>query len=167
MENIVNVFHNLNYYYKGLNKNHARTSLLKDEEKQDNEEIIPLERSLPQISINKKTRKKRKNKNKKITKEFLFDKVNKLFNMCKEIKFKEQKHYQILKEKEKILKNFGILYSIFYIEYCVNYLVDYARNFELNNKDGKKKMKRILFDIEKAHREEKAEELRNQRLSKH
>ena len=163
MENIVNVFHNLNYYYKGLNKNHARTSLLKDEEKQDNEEIIPLERSLPQISINKKTRKKRKNKNKKITKEFLFDKVNKLFNMCKEIKFKEPKHYQILKEKEKILKNFGILYSIFYIEYCVNYLVDYARNFELNNKDGKKKMKRILFDIEKAHREEKAEELRNQK----
>ena len=28
-------------------------------------------------------------------------------------------------------------------------------------------MRKILFDIEKAHREEKAEELRNQRISKH
>ena len=170
MENIVNIFHNLNYYYKGLNKNNERTSLIKDEEKQENEEIIPFQPNLPQITIikNNKTRgNKSKTKNKKIRKELLFDKVAKLYNMCRAIKFKDTKHYDILREKEKTLKNFGILYSIFCIEYCVNYLVDYARDFELKNKDGKKKMRKILFDIEKAHREEKAEELRNQRISKH
>ena len=170
MENIVNIFHNLNYYYKGLNKNNERTSLIKDEEKQENEEIIPFQPNLPQITIikNNNTRgNKSKTKNKKIRKELLFDKVAKLYNMCRAIKFKDTKHYDILREKEKTLKNFGILYSIFCIEYCVNYLVDYARDFELKNKDGKKKMRKILFDIEKAHREEKAEELRNQRISKH
>jgi len=64
MENIVNVFHNLNYYNKGLNKNNERSSLFKDEEKRENEEIIPFQPNLPQITIIKNT-KKRGNKSKK------------------------------------------------------------------------------------------------------
>jgi len=64
MENIVNVFHNLNYYNKGLNKNNERSSLFKDEEKRENEEIIPFQPNLPQITIIKDT-KKRGNKSKK------------------------------------------------------------------------------------------------------
>ena len=169
MENIIKVFHNLNYY-KNMKGKKERMRLFKDEEKEENEIPIIYTEPIPQIAITK-TAKKTKSKSKqtiKITKkELLFDKVEKLYNLCKSIKFKDPKYYEVLKEKEKILRNFGLLYSIFFIEYCVNYLVDYARNFELNNKDGKKKMRKILFDIEKAHRDEKAEELRNQRMQKH
>ena len=167
MENIVNVFNSL-YSYRILNKSRRgrRTSLFQDEQKiEDNNEFMQSEQMIPQIAI-KKNKRRRRRKTKKVKKELLFEKVTKLYNICRTIKFKEPKHYEILKEKEKILKNFGILFSIFYIEYCVNYLVDYARNFELNNKDGKKKMRKILFDIEREHREEKAEEMRNQRFQK-
>ena len=169
MNNIINIFHSL-YHYKSLNKKKERSLLFKDEKKKENDEVIHTETMVPQITItkvNKKSKSKSKNKTKKIKKEVLFDKVRNLYNICRTIKFKDQKHYEILKEKEKIFKNFGILFSIFYIEYCVNYLVEYARIFEMNNKDGKKKMRKILFDLEKAHRDEKAEELRNQRLQKH
>ena len=169
MENIIKVFHNLNYY-KNMKGKKERIRLFKDEEKEENEIPIIYTEPIPQIAITrtaKKTKSKSKQKIKKTKKELLFDKVEKLYNLCKSIKFKDPKYYEVLKEKEKILRNFGLLYSIFFIEYCVNYLVDYARNFELNNKDGKKKMRKILFDIEKAHRDEKAEELRNQRMQKH
>ena len=105
-------------------------------------------------------------KKKIIKKEELFDKIEKLYSMCKSVKFNDKKHYEILKEKGKILKNYGIIFSIFYIEYCVNYLVDYTQNFEKKHKDGKKRMRKILFDIERSHRMEKAEEMKNQRLKK-
>ena len=168
MENIVKIFNNLNYY-KNNKQYKGRKSLFDDEKEEKDEPIIYME-PIPQIAVNKKIKKnksKNKNKKKKINKELLFDKVEKLYNLCKKIKFKDEKNYEVLKEKEKMLKNFGFLFSIFYIEYSVNYLVTYARNFELNNKDGKKKMRKILFDIEKAHREEKAAEMRKQRLLKH
>ena len=167
MENIINVFNSL-YSYKILNKSRRRrTSLFNDEPKIVDNEFMQNDQMIPQITLKKnKSKSRRRKKTKKVKKELLFEKVTKLYNICRTIQFKEPKHYEILKEKEKILKNFGILFSIFYIEYCVNYLVDYARNFELNNKDGKKKMRKILFEIEREHREEKAEEMRNQRFKK-
>lgn len=171
MENIVNVFKTL-YYFKIDKKKKQRTRLLSndDNEEQDDLDIGSIITPISMIKINKKKKEiknQNKSKNKKFTKEMLFIKIAELYHICKQIKFNDEKHYEILREREKIFKNFGVLYSIFFIEYSVNYLLNYARDFEKNNKDGKKKMKKILFEIEKAHREEKAEEMRNQRLQKH
>lgn len=171
MENIIKVFHSLNYYKSG-NRKTGRTSILINAE--NNEGINPIQNISPITMINintknksSKNKDKSKNPNKKLSKEMLFIKVDNLFTICQSVKFNDEKHYDILKEKEKVLKNFGILYPIFYIEYCVNYLLTFAQNFENNHKDGKKKMKKILFEIEKTHREEKAEEMRKQRLQKY
>ena len=169
MENIIKIFHSLNYYYKNKNKEKTQFIINGNENEDSNDKPITEPISLT-ITKNKQNKSKNKNKkklNKKMAKELLFIKVKNLYNMCKSIKFKEPKHYEILKEKEKIMKNFGVLFYIFYIEYCVNYLIDYSKDFEKNNKDGKKKMRKILFEIEKAHREEKAEELRIQRNQKY
>ena len=169
MENIIKIFHSLNYYYKNKNKEKTQFIISGNENEDSNDKPITEPISLT-ITKNKQNKSKNKNKkklNKKMAKELLFIKVKNLYNMCKSIKFKEPKHYEILKEKEKIMKNFGVLFYIFYIEYCVNYLIDYSKDFEKNNKDGKKKMRKILFEIEKAHREEKAEELRIQRNQKY
>ena len=169
MENIIKIFHSLNYYYK--NKNKEKTHFMIDGNENEDSKDKPITEPISlTITKNKQNKSKNKNKkklNKKMAKELLFIKVKNLYNMCKSIKFKEPKHYEILKEKEKIMKNFGVLFYIFYIEYCVNYLIDYSKDFEKNNKDGKKKMRKILFEIEKAHREEKAEELRIQRNQKY
>ena len=169
MENIIKIFHSLNYYYKNKNKEKTQFIINGNDNEDSNDKPITEPISLT-ITKNKPNNSKNKNKkklNKKMAKELLFIKVKNLYNMCKSIKFKEPKHYEILKEKEKIMKNFGVLFYIFYIEYCVNYLIDYSKDFEKNNKDGKKKMRKILFEIEKAHREEKAEELRIQRNQKY
>ena len=169
MENIVNVFKTL-YYFKIDKKKKQRARFLSndDNEEQDDLDIGSIITPISMIKINKKKKEiKNQNKSKKFTKEMLFIKIAELYHICKQIKFNDEKHYEILREREKIFKNFGVLYSIFFIEYSVNYLLNYARDFEKNNKDGKKKMKKILFEIEKAHREEKAEEMRNQRLQKH
>ena len=169
MENIIKIFHSLNYYYK--NKNKEKTHFMIDgnenEDSKDKPITEPISLTITKNKTNKSKNKNKKKLNKKMAKELLFIKVKNLYNMCKSIKFKEPKHYEILKEKEKIMKNFGVLFYIFYIEYCVNYLIDYSKDFEKNNKDGKKKMRKILFEIEKAHREEKAEELRIQRNQKY
>ena len=169
MENIIKIFHSLNYYYK--NKNKEKTHFMIDgnenEDSKDKPITEPISLTITKNKTNKSKNKNKKKLNKKMAKELLFIKVKNLYNMCKSIKFKEPKHYEILKEKEKIMKNFGVLFHIFYIEYCVNYLIDYSKDFEKNNKDGKKKMRKILFEIEKAHREEKAEELRIQRNQKY
>ena len=170
MENIIKVFHGLNYY-KGGNEKPGRESNLINVE---NNEGVNQISNIPPISLinvnnnkSSKNKDKSKNPNKKMSKEMLFTKVDKLFAICQSVKFNNEKHLDILKEKEKVLKNFGILYPIFYIEYCVNYLLTFAQNFENNRKDGKKKMRKILLEIEKTHREEKAEEMRKQRLQKH
>ena len=159
------------YYFKIDKKKKQRTRLLSDDnEEQDDLDIGSIITPISMIKINKKKKEiknQNKSKNKKFTKEMLFIKISELYHICKQIKFNDEKHYEILREREKIFKNFGVLYSIFFIEYSVNYLLNYAQDFEKNNKDGKKKMKKILFEIEKAHREEKAEEMRNQRLQKH
>ena len=169
MENIIKIFHSLNYYYKNKNKEKTQFIISGNENEDSNDKPItePISLTITKNKPNKSKNKNKKKLNKKMAKELLFIKVKNLYNMCKSIKFKEPKHYEILKEKEKIMKNFGVLFYIFYIEYCVNYLIDYSKDFEKNNKDGKKKMRKILFEIEKAHREEKAEELRIQRNQKY
>ena len=169
MENIIKIFHSLNYYYKNKNKEKTQFIINGNENEDSNDKPItePISLTITKNKTNKSKNKNKKKLNKKMAKELLFIKVKNLYNMCKSIKFKEPKHYEILKEKEKIMKNFGVLFYIFYIEYCVNYLIDYSKDFEKNNKDGKKKMRKILFEIEKAHREEKAEELRIQRNQKY
>ena len=169
MENIIKIFHSLNYYYKNKNKEKTQFIINGNENEDSNDKPItePIALTITKNKPNKSKNKNKKKLNKKMAKELLFIKVKNLYNMCKSIKFKEPKHYEILKEKEKIMKNFGVLFYIFYIEYCVNYLIDYSKDFEKNNKDGKKKMRKILFEIEKAHREEKAEELRIQRNQKY
>ena len=169
MENIIKIFHSLNYYYKNKNKEKTQFIINGNENEDSNDKPItePIALTITKNKPNKSKNKNKKKLNKKMAKELLFIKVKNLYNMCKSIKFKEPKHYEILKEKEKIMKNFGVLFHIFYIEYCVNYLIDYSKDFEKNNKDGKKKMRKILFEIEKAHREEKAEELRIQRNQKY
>ena len=169
MENIIKIFHSLNYYYKNKNKEKTQFIINGNENEDSNDKPItePIALTITKNKQNKSKNKNKKKLNKKMAKELLFLKVKNLYNMCKSIKFKEPKHYEILKEKEKIMKNFGVLFYIFYIEYCVNYLIDYSKDFEKNNKDGKKKMRKILFEIEKAHREEKAEELRIQRNQKY
>ena len=169
MENIIKIFHSLNYYYKNKNKEKTHFIIDGNENEDSNDKPItePISLTITKNKTNKSKNKNKKKLNKKMAKELLFIKVKNLYNMCKSIKFKEPKHYEILKEKEKIMKNFGVLFYIFYIEYCVNYLIDYSKDFEKNNKDGKKKMRKILFEIEKAHREEKAKELRIQRNQKY
>ena len=166
MENIIKILHSLNYFKKvnkDKDKNKDSPIKLIDDDKE--EDIIKKNKNRnPVISLSVNHKKVKKSK--KLKKEELFDKIEKLYSMCKSVKFNDKKHYEILKEKGKILKNYGIIFSIFYIEYCVNYLVDYTQNFEKKHKDGKKRMRKILFDIERSHRMEKAEEMRNQRLKK-
>ena len=169
MENIINAFHNQNFFGNGNKKKGSASIHINNENKEDINKI-PNISPLYFININNKNKSnksKDKNKNKKFSKEMLFTKVDKLFMICKSIKLNDDKHYDILNEKEKVLKNFGILYPIFYIEYCVNYLLTFAENFEKNHKDGKIKLKKIVLEIEKMHREEKAKEMRNQRFQKH
>ena len=171
MENIINVFKSSSYF-KNDNKNKQRTRLLINDDIKENDNLN-MEPIISPISIIKISKKKQeiktrnKSKTKKFTKEMLFTKIIELFEMCKTIKFNDEIHYEMLKEKEKILKNYGILFSIFYIEYSVNYLLNYVQNYEKTHKDGQKKLKKILLEIEKAHRDKNAQEMRNQRIQKH
>ena len=171
MENIIKVFKNT-YYFNSDTKNKQRTRFLSNNDKEDNSRINfnSIISPISMIKINKQKREikdRNKSKVKKFTKEMLFTKILELYGICRTIEFGDEKHYEVLKEKEKILKNYGILFSIFYIEYSVNYLLNFIHNYEKNHKDGEKKMKKILNEIERAHREKKAEEMRKQRLQKH
>ena len=167
MENIIKVFKN-SYDIK----NKQRTRFLSNDDKEENynmnfDNILS---SITAIKINKQKKEIKntnKSKIKKFTKEMLFTKILELYDMCKSIKFNDERHYEVLKEKEKILKKFGIIYSIFYIEYCVNYLLNFIQNYEKNHKDGEKNVKKILDEIEKAHKEKNAKEMRKQRLQRH
>ena len=104
----------------------------------------------------------KRNKNQITNKKILYTKINKLFNLCKLVKFKNKKDYEILYEKKKLFKNNEIIYYFVYIEYCVNYLMNEMHEFKNNHKDGERAIKKIFFDIEKGHRLEKAEEMRRQ-----
>ena len=171
MENLIKVFKN-SYYFNNDIKSRRRTRFLLNNDKGENFNMN-IDTIISPISLIKANKKKNeinnrnKSKNKKCTKEMLFTKISELYDLCKTIKFNDERHYEVLKEKEKILKNYGIIYSIFCIEYCVNYLMNYIHNYEKNHKDGPKNMKKILNEIERAHREKNAAELRKQRLQRH
>ena len=171
MENLIKVFKN-SYYFNNDIKSRRRTRFLLNNDKGENFNMN-IDSIISPISLIKANKKKNeinnrnKSKNKKCTKEMLFTKILELYDVCKTIKFNDERHYEVLKEKEKILKNYGIIYSIFCIEYCVNYLMNYIHNYEKNHKDGPKNMKKILNEIERAHREKNAAELRKQRLQRH
>ena len=171
MENLIKVFKN-SYYFNNDIKSRRRTRFLLNNDKGENFNMN-IDSIISPISLIKANKKKNeinnrnKSKNKKCTKEMLFTKISELYDLCKTIKFNDERHYEVLKEKEKILKNYGIIYSIFCIEYCVNYLMNYIHNYEKNHKDGPKNMKKILNEIERAHREKNAAELRKQRLQRH
>ena len=119
---------------------------------------------------NNKIKNKKRNKSANITykkaevkkadKKLLYLKINKIFNLCKLVKFKNQKDYEILDEKRKLLKNDEILYYFVYIEYSVNYLLTEMNKYLNNHKDGEKGLKKIIFDIERSHRIKKAEEMK-------
>ena len=126
----------------------------------NNKEIIKKRNKSASITI-------KKNQMKKNDKQILISKINKLFNICKLIKFKNKKDYEILDEKRKELKNNEILYYFVYIEYCVNYLVSEIEKFKETHKDGEKILKKIFFEIEKEHRSEKTKELRKQLKEKY
>ena len=171
MENLIKVFKN-SYYFNNDIKSRRRTRFLLNNDKGENFNMN-IDTIISPISLIKANKKKNeinnrnKSKNKKCTKEMLFTKISELYDLCKTIKFNDERHYEVIKEKEKILKNYGIIYSIFCIEYCVNYLMNYIHNYEKNHKDGPKNMKKILNEIERAHREKNAAELRKQRLQRH
>ena len=171
MENLIKVFKN-SYYFNNDIKSRRRTRFLLNNDEGENFSMN-IDSIISPISLIKAKKKKNeinnrnKSKNKKCTKEMLFTKISELYDLCKTIKFNDERHYEVLKEKEKILKNYGIIYSIFCIEYCVNYLMNYIHNYEKNHKDGPKNMKKILNEIERAHREKNAAELRKQRLQRH
>ena len=171
MENLIKVFKN-SYYFNNDIKSRRRTRFLLNNDKGENFNMN-IDTIISPISLIKANKKKNeinnrnKSKNKKCTKEMLFTKISELYDLCKTIKFNDERHYEVLKEKEKILKNYGIIYSIFCIEYCVNYLMNFIHNYEKNHKDGPKNMKKILNEIERAHREKNAAELRKQRLQRH
>ena len=171
MENLIKVFKN-SYYFNNDIKSRRRTRFLSNNDKGENFNMN-IDTIISPISLIKANKKKNeinnrnKSKNKKCTKEMLFTKISELYDLCKTIKFNDERHYEVLKEKEKILKNYGIIYSIFCIEYCVNYLMNFIHNYEKNHKDGPKNMKKILNEIERAHREKNAAELRKQRLQRH
>ena len=171
MENLIKVFKN-SYYFNNDIKSRRRTRFLLNNDKGENFNMN-IDSIISPISLIKANKKKNeinnrnKSKNKKCTKEMLFTKISELYDLCKTIKFNDERHYEVLKEKEKILKNYGIIYSIFCIEYCVNYLMNFIHNYEKNHKDGPKNMKKILNEIERAHREKNAAELRKQRLQRH
>ncbi len=171
MENLIKVFKN-SYYFNNDIKSRRRTRFLLNNDKGENFNMN-IDSIISPISLIKENKKKNeinnrnKSKNKKCTKEMLFTKISELYDLCKTIKFNDERHYEVLKEKEKILKNYGIIYSIFCIEYCVNYLMNFIHNYEKNHKDGPKNMKKILNEIERAHREKNAAELRKQRLQRH
>ena len=102
------------------------------------------------------------NKIKIANKKILYMKIIKIFNLCKLIKFKSQKDYEILDEKRKIFKKNETVFYFVYIEYVVNYLLREMNEFINNHKDGEKAIKKILFDIERSHRMKKAEAMRRQ-----
>ena len=138
-----------------------------------------LENNKNNIKFNNKQNIKNKKRNKsanifskrkeikKADKKILYFKINKLFNICKLVKFNNQNDYEILEEKRKLLKNDEILYYFVYIEYCVNYLLTEINKFRKNHKNGEKIIKKIKFDIERNHRIEKAEEMRKQLREKY
>ena len=81
-------FFNSLYSYRILNKSRRgrRTSLFQDEQKvEDNNEFMQSEQMIPQIAI-KKNKRRRRRKAKKVKKELLFEKVTKLYNICRTIK---------------------------------------------------------------------------------
>ena len=127
-------------------------------------------------NITKKTNEKIKKRNKsaniiskssKNYRKILLNKINNLFNLCKLVKFKNKKDYEILDEKRKLLKNNEILYYFVYIEYSVNYLLGEVEKFKESHKDGEKAIKKIFFEVERGHRIEKTEELRRQLREKY
>ena len=138
-----------------------------------------LENNKNNIKFNNKQNIKNKKRNKsanifskrkeikKADKKILYFKINKLFNICKLVKFNNQNDYEILEEKRKLLKNDEILYYFVYIEYCFNYLLTEINKFRKNHKNGEKIIKKIKFDIERNHRIEKAEEMRKQLREKY
>ena len=109
----------------------------------------------------------KKIKNKIADKKMVYTKINKIFNLCKLVKFKNKKDYEILDEKRKLLKNEEILYFFVYIEYTFNYLLKEMNEFKNYNKNGEKAIKKILFDIERSHRMKKAEDMRKQLREKY
>ena len=109
-----------------------------------------------------------KNIKTKITsKKVLYSKINQIFNICKLVKFKNKKDYEILHEKRKLLKHNEIVFYFVYIEYVFNYLLNEINDFINNNKDGDKIIKKIFSDIEKGHRIKKAEDMRKQLREKY
>ena len=109
----------------------------------------------------------KKIQNKKNNKMTLISKINKLFNICKLVKFKNRRDYEVLDAKRKEMKNNEIIYYFMYIEYCVNYLLSEIEKFKETHKDGEKELKKIYFEIEKGHRIEKTEALRRQLREKY
>ena len=99
-------------------------------------------------------------------KKLLITKIAKLFDICKQIKIKNQKIYNILEEKKKLLKDNQILFYFIYIEFSINYLLGYFETYKKTHKDGNKNIKNIIVEIEKVHRIEKSEELKRQLIDK-
>ena len=99
-------------------------------------------------------------------KKLLIIKIGKLFEICKQVKMKDENIYEILEEKRKLLKDNEILFYFVYIEFCVNYLLGYVETYKKTHKEGNKTIKNIQVDIERGHRIEKAIELRKQLIDK-